>query len=86
MDAEQELPHAAAVLAWASGEPIPPRVKTIFDWLLATFPLGPPLEAAEHDTFAAKAHAERWHPDDIEPAMLFWHLVTEQDETDKPAA
>jgi len=58
----------------------------IVDWLLETFPLGPPVSTAEHETFAAQAYAKQWCLADIEAAMVLWSLVTEHDETDKPAA
>ena len=79
-----DLPHAQLVRDWATGKPLPPAVQEIMDWLLETFPLGPPLDDAEAETFAARAYVSRWHPGDVEPAMLLWQLVAQRDETDKP--
>ena len=86
MGIEQGLPRARMAQDWAAGRGLPPVLAEIVGWLLGTFPLGPPLDSGEHESLAEVAYINRWHPDDIQRAVLLWGVVAERDETDKPAA
>ena len=86
MSIEQDLPHAQLVQDWATGKPLPADVQTIKDWLEQTFSNPDTNIPNVAQEIAKKAHAERWHPDSLEAALLICQLAAINDQSDKPVA
>lgn len=81
----EELEHADLVRAWSRGEPLPPDVAQIKEWLERECPGGCYSEE-EAEKLAAQAGAEGWEYEAIEGALLLWQLSNIREEGDKPAA